>query len=92
MEKHPMVHELNRRWMGIVLCWMAGMLATTLRAQSTAAPPATAPATRPATPATPPAKDVFHIYLLMGQSNMVGRDTVPVAAQVDDPRILALSP
>jgi|GEM_PF-357975 len=39
---------------------------------------------------TPPAKDSFHIYLLMGQSNMVGRDTGPLASQVDNPRVLAL--
>ncbi|MFT7772691.1 sialate O-acetylesterase [Roseateles sp.] len=33
----------------------------------------------------------LHIYLLMGQSNMAGRDTRDLAAQVDDPRILALT-
>jgi hypothetical protein len=41
-----------------------------------------------APPATRPALD---IYLLMGQSNMVGRDTSTLAGQVDDPRILAFT-
>lgn len=40
----------------------------------------------------PPAKESFHIYLLMGQSNMVGRDTRTLASQADDPHVLALSP
>lgn len=53
------------------------------------AAPATQPATQPA-PVAPPAKQVFHVYLLMGQSNMVGRDTRTLAAQVDNPRVLAL--
>jgi hypothetical protein len=75
-----------------VVVFMVFAFTQAAQAQGTPTPPATAPATRPATPATPPAKEVFHIYLLMGQSNMVGRDTIPVAAQVDDPRILALSP
>ena len=39
----------------------------------------------------PPAKDKFHIYLLMGQSNMAGRDTRTLASQVDSPRVLALN-
>ena len=38
----------------------------------------------------PPAKESFHVYLLMGQSNMVGRDTRALAAQVDNSRVLAL--
>ena len=38
----------------------------------------------------PPARESFHVYLLMGQSNMVGRDTRPLASQVDNPRVLAL--
>lgn len=48
-----------------------------------------------ATPApvvvTPPAKEKFDIYLLMGQSNMQGRDTRTLASQVDNPHILALN-
>lgn len=40
---------------------------------------------------TPPSRDRFHIYLLMGQSNMVGRDTRSLASQVDNPRVLALN-
>jgi Carbohydrate esterase, sialic acid-specific acetylesterase len=39
----------------------------------------------------PPAREIFHIYLLMGQSNMVGRDTRSLASQVDNPRVLALN-
>lgn len=38
-----------------------------------------------------PNRESFHIYLLMGQSNMVGRDTRTLAAQVDNPRVLALN-
>jgi Carbohydrate esterase, sialic acid-specific acetylesterase len=38
---------------------------------------------------TPPSRQNFHIYLLMGQSNMVGRDTSKLASQVDDAQILA---
>jgi hypothetical protein len=38
-----------------------------------------------------PAKSKFHIYLLMGQSNMVGRDVRSLNSQVDNPRLLALS-
>jgi peptidoglycan/xylan/chitin deacetylase (PgdA/CDA1 family) len=49
---------------------------------------AAAPATRPVV--TPP-RDNFQIYLLMGQSNMVGRDTSTLEAQVDNPRVLALN-
>ena len=37
-----------------------------------------------------PKKADFHLYLLLGQSNMVGRDTTGIDAQVDNPRILAL--
>ncbi len=54
----------------------------------------TRPAAQPTTPTQtfvkPPAKERFHIYLLMGQSNMVGRDTRALDAQVDNPRVLAL--
>jgi hypothetical protein len=41
--------------------------------------------------AQPPAHDSFHIYLLMGQSNMVGRDTRSLATQTDNPRLLSLN-
>ena len=47
-----------------------------------------APSPAPAAPPADPAR--FHVYLLMGQSNMAGRDTRALAAQVDNPRILAL--
>ena len=40
---------------------------------------------------TPPAKKDFPIYLLMGQSNMVGRDTHGLESQADNPRVLALN-
>lgn len=52
--------------------------------------PAATPATRPAV-VTPPAKETFRVYLLMGQSNMAGRDRRTLDAQVDDPRVLALN-
>jgi lysophospholipase L1-like esterase len=42
--------------------------------------------------ATPPAKEALLVYLLLGQSNMAGRDTRELAAQVDNPRVLALAP
>ncbi len=42
-------------------------------------------------PVTPPAKEKLHIYLLMGQSNMAGRDRSKLADQVDNPRVLAFS-
>ncbi|XHR27661.1 MAG: sialate O-acetylesterase [Chthoniobacteraceae bacterium] len=39
----------------------------------------------------PPAqKEAFQIYLLMGQSNMVGRDTHNIASQGTSPHVLAL--
>ena len=50
-----------------------------------------AAAQTPARVAALPKKSVFHLYLLMGQSNMVGRDTSGIDAQVDNPRILALN-
>lgn len=43
-------------------------------------------------PATPPAKENFHLYLLMGQSNMAGRDRTGMDAQPENPRILSLNP
>ncbi|HWB32976.1 MAG TPA: sialate O-acetylesterase [Acidobacteriaceae bacterium] len=53
-------------------------------------PPGAGSATSTAT-VTPPAREHFHIYLLMGQSNMVGRDIRSLASQVDNPRVLALN-
>jgi hypothetical protein len=63
------------------------------------APPGTALLAQPPAPGAatstsvvePPARDHFHIYLLMGQSNMVGRDTRSLALQVDNPRVLSLN-
>ena len=40
---------------------------------------------------TPPTRGNFHIYLLMGQSNMAGRGALEPAALADEPRILALN-
>lgn len=51
-----------------------------------ARPAASAPAA-----VTPPAGEGFHVYLLMGQSNMVGRDARAPGPQVDNPRVLALN-
>lgn len=40
---------------------------------------------------TPAPRGRLALYLLMGQSNMAGRDTSDLATQLDDPRILALA-
>lgn len=40
---------------------------------------------------TPPPKDSLHIYLLMRQSNMVGRVSRPLVSQVDTPHFAAKS-
>jgi acetyl esterase/lipase len=46
-----------------------------------------------ADPVLPRERAEFHIYLLMGQSNMVGRDTRGINKQAaPDPRILSLDP
>lgn len=47
-----------------------------------------APALEPA-PVLPP-REKFHLYLLMGQSNMVGRDTTGVDSQTPDQRVVFL--
>lgn len=39
----------------------------------------------------PPVREKLHLYLLMGQSNMAGRDRSKLAGQVDNPRVLAFS-
>lgn len=51
----------------------------------------TKPAPSEETAKTPAAKADFHIYLLMGQSNMIGRDTEHVPAPPNNPRILSLN-
>src|SRR5262245_19685538 len=82
----PRSDEMNRAG---VLLWMIVLIAAAARvdAQST-----TAPATNPARVfVTPPANQMFDIYLLMGQSNMVGRDTARLAAQVENPHVLAMN-
>src|SRR5437764_11524032 len=66
---------------------LAGVLSCTgLRAQQPAVNASPVPRL-----VTPPPKQKFHIYLLMGQSNMVGRDVRSLASQLDDPRLLALN-
>ena len=40
----------------------------------------------------PPDNESFHIYLLMGQSNMAGRDRRQLDTQKENPKILALTP
>ncbi len=42
-------------------------------------------------PVNPPARENSHLHPLMGQSNMAGRDTRQLAAQVENPRGLALN-
>lgn len=37
-----------------------------------------------------PAKEKLHIYILMGQSNMVGRDVRSIGSQPTNPRVIAL--
>jgi hypothetical protein len=59
-------------------------------AGSQAQQPTASAASTPAVVAAP-ARETFHIYLLMGQSNMVGRDTRSLASQVDNPRLLSLN-
>lgn len=55
------------------------------------APPAVEAVVAPPIVVTPPAKENFHIYLLMGQSNMVGRDTRSLGLQGDNPHVLSLN-
>jgi hypothetical protein len=55
----------------------------------TASPSATAPDANPLAVAKLPTKSSFDLYLLIGQSNMVGRDTTPIAQQITNPRVLA---
>jgi hypothetical protein len=81
---------------------LTGLLSSASLAQSTNAPTASVPLTTssPSAPPQPPAfkppqnpfdigsdKTKLHIYLLMGQSNMVGRDTMGLETQTADPRI-----
>ena len=42
-------------------------------------------------PATLPPKEKFHLFLLVGQSNMAGRGVVTPADQKEDPRVLTLN-
>ncbi len=71
-----------------------GLLATlgwtSLRGEPvvTNAPPEAASVVTVAPPAD---KERFHLYVLMGQSNMSGTDTRSLASQQDNPRILSLN-
>ena len=64
------------------------LLAGAICSAGSHAQPGVAPSPEPATTSAP-AKQTLSIYLLMGQSNMVGRDTRTLGAQVDNPRVLA---
>lgn len=77
---------------------ISAMLFASPAVNASAQPPAPAATPTPITGSatstaivTPPPRASFHIYLLMGQSNMVGRDTRSLASQVDNPRVLALN-
>ena len=52
-------------------------------------PDGTALDANPLSVTTLPAKSNFDLYLLIGQSNMVGRDAAPIAQQITNPRVLA---
>src|SRR5947207_2306397 len=69
------------------LSLLCGVTSYGQQPSSSASPTSTA-----ATVSPPAKKDSFHIYLLMGQSNMAGRDTRGLAAQTTDPRVLAMTP
>jgi hypothetical protein len=68
---------LPRRPFLALLPFTLGALASLGRARAQAAPP--------------PAKDRFHLFLLVGQSNMAGRGTVTPADREPDPRVLMLN-
>jgi hypothetical protein len=75
---------------------ISAMLYASPATNTLAQPPAAAPApvagsATSTTIVTPPTREHFHIYLLMGQSNMVGRDIRSLASQIDNPHILALN-
>lgn len=72
----------------LVILLIAGSVAL-LQAQSGGTPqPSPAPAlNQPRVPFDPGEKSKCRIYLLMGQSNMVGRDIATIGQQTTDPRI-----
>ncbi len=76
---------------GLVLLQLGGKSESSAAAPSTPATPV--PPAKPATfqPSQNPfetgPREKLHIYLLMGQSNMVGRDTTGLETQTPDPRI-----
>lgn len=69
--------------------WLAGAASMPQLEAQQAREAGTATKTQAVLPPTD--KESFHIYLLMGQSNMVGRDIRTLDSQVEDPRILALN-
>jgi len=73
----------------IVFTLFAVLCGTASYAQQPESSATPAPAAVAVTP--PAAKQSFHIYLLMGQSNMVGRDTRGLESQVENSRILSLN-
>src|SRR4051794_3048104 len=76
-----------------ILVWAILLIASIASGARAADPKTAAPSTNPAPVAvTPPAGENFHIYLLMGQSNMAGRgDLRGSASKGDNPRVLALN-
>lgn len=83
---------------GLLLLGLSGEQATATGA--TATPPVSISGSAPVIPAAPPQAEPatlrpfetgdaqsLHVYLLMGQSNMVGRDTTGLDAQTEDSRI-----
>ena len=66
-------------------CWFGGSVAL-LAAQLALAQPS------PEGGVMIPAKDKFHVYLLLGQSNMAGGGALPATPEPANPRILVLNP
>jgi hypothetical protein len=80
---------------GTVLSTPTGSALSNTLTSSTTGPATSTPAsTTPAPVVTVPLppKENFYIYILMGQSNMVGRDTRTLDAFKENPRVLALNP
>ncbi|HVU34401.1 MAG TPA: sialate O-acetylesterase [Opitutaceae bacterium] len=65
-------------------CILPAITCGVIATRAAIASPASAPVVNP------PAREQFDIYLLMGQSNMAGRDTRKLGEQVDHPHVLAL--
>lgn len=76
---------MNTRGPIIILALLANLWGVASNGQDSPSSPVTS------TVVTPPAKENFHVYLLMGQSNMAGRGALGLVEQADDARILALN-